>query len=81
MKIFLATLNEPQESWEGDGLIARISMLLRHSHRHYEVNCAEEADVVVFLESNRFKSRHNFDLFSNTELLRQWCHKAFTINY
>lgn len=81
MKLFLATLNEPHESWEGEGFVARIRFLLGYSRHHCEVLDPDEADAVVFLESNRFKSRHDIDLFARTDLLRQFCHKSFTINY
>ena len=63
MNFFLSSLNEPQEDWEGENFIQRISSLICHSSRHSQVYNPSLADVVLFLESNRFKSRYDLDLF------------------
>ena len=81
MNIFLALLNEQQEEYEGDGFVHRISSLISYSSRHTEVYDPSSADAVVFLESNRFKSRHDFGFFQKTDLLMEFAHKAYTINY
>ena len=81
MKLYLSILNEPHESWEGPSFLARVSHLLSFSARHSEVANPDLADAIVFLESNRYKSRHDLACFTGTDLLRRYWYKAFTINY
>ena len=81
MKIYLATLNEKQKSWEGERFISRVSGLLNHSNRHHEVNNPAQADIIVFLESNSFRSKKSISNLRNTDLLRKWAYKSYAINY
>lgn len=81
MNIYLALLPEAHEKHEGQGYIQRVSDLLTYSSRHFAVNNPDEADVILFLESNRFKTRHHFSCFSESALLRRYAHKSFTLNY
>ena len=81
MKVFLASLQEYQQAWEGDGFIARLAHLLSLSKKHSQADDPELADAILFLENNITKSIHDFRAFSNTEILRRWSHKAYTLNY
>lgn len=81
MNIFLSLLPENQAIYEGQGYIKRVGDLLEHSNRHCHVNDPAEADIILFLESNRFKSQHDFASFSQSELLIKYAHKSYTLNY
>ena len=81
MNIFLSLLNEPHEDWEGKGFIRRIGDILSFSSRHFQVDDPNTADAVLFLESNRFKSRHDITCFRKTELLHEYAHKSYALNY
>jgi hypothetical protein len=81
MNIFLATLEEYQNDWEGDNFIRRVGEILTSSLRHFQVDHPNLADVILFLESNRFKSQHDFSCFQKTSLLQQFPHKCFALNY
>lgn len=81
MKIFLATLQEHQQAWEGDSYIARITFLLSFSRRHSLADDPESADAILFLESNYTKSINDLGVFRGNPLLRRWSHKAYTLNY
>ena len=81
MKIFLASLEELQNDWEGNNFIRRVSDILESSSRHFRVNNPNTADAVLFLESNRFKSQHDFASFQKTELLQEFAYKSFALNY
>lgn len=81
MRVFLASLREQQQAWEGGGYVSRIAALLSSSKQHCQAETPDAADVVLFLENNITKSVHDFGAFSNTPLLRKWCHKSFVLNY
>lgn len=81
MNIFLASLEEFQNDWEGDNFIRRVSQILKSSSRHSEVDDPNEAQAVLFLESNRFKSQHDFSSFQETSLLQEFAYKSFALNY
>lgn len=81
MNIFLSLLPEKQDKHEGQGFIKRIAGLLKYSSRHCQADDPAQADVVLFMESNRFKSRHDFASFEKSDLLKRFAHKAYTLNY
>lgn len=81
MNLFLASLNESQEDWEGDCFTERIGNLLNYSRHHFRVYDPNNADAILFLESNRFKSQHDLSCFRRTELLQEFAHKSYTLNY
>ena len=81
MNVFLASLEEPQNDWEGDNFVRRVSGILKNSSRHSQVGDPNVADAVLFLESNRFKSQHDFSSFQKTSLLQEFAYKSFSLNY
>jgi hypothetical protein len=63
-------LPEKQADYERQGFFQRFADLLGFSSRHCKADYPTDSDLVLFLESNRFKFRHDFANFENSDLLK-----------
>jgi hypothetical protein len=79
---FCYPTTSPINDWEHRFLPAIRRAFLNGRVRGYElVETADEADLVVMLESNTYKSHKHIEQLRNEPVVAQYPNKVFTINY
>lgn len=85
-RVFFQIPPGPAQSWEGPVLLEAVWRMFVSGppagwgERPALAETAAEADLVVFLESNYFKTRGYADLLRGVEAIRRWPEKCFTVN-
>ena len=85
-RVFFEIPPGPAQSWEGPVLLAAMQRMFAAGpppgwgQKYAPAATAAEADLVVFLESNYFKTRSYAPLLRGVEAIRRWPEKCFTIN-
>lgn len=85
-RVFFQTPAGPAQSWEGPALLGAVLRMFAPGppagwgESYALAAAADEADLVIFLESNYFKTRKYADLLRGMDAVRRWPEKCFTIN-
>jgi hypothetical protein len=82
MKVFFTQFSGPLADWEHDFLPQVRKWFLLQTQCPFELTDSPvEAELIVFLEGNYFKTQRYLTILYSNSLLRDYPEKCFTINY
>lgn len=83
MKLFFTHTKERLKSWEGKPFVDNVIKNLRSNKdaRYSIVGCSEEADIILYVEPNYYKTEKYVSLLLAEKNLIKYPNKCFVLNY